>query len=69
MKTETLNIIKEDILAEETLEEQLTYLFVARDETLAMIDAFGDEEELVKRFEEINEEIRYLKELIKSRQN
>jgi hypothetical protein len=68
MKAEALNVIEEDILVEETLEEQLIYLLVARDETLAMINEFGDEE-LVKRLEEINKEIKYLKELIESRQN
>jgi hypothetical protein len=69
MKTTLEALVEENVITEESLEEQLTYLLVARDETLAMINEFGDEEELVKRFEEINKEIKHLKELIESRQN
>jgi hypothetical protein len=58
MKTEILDII------EESLEDQLRFLLVARDETLAEIYAFGDEEYLIEKLQKIEKEIEEIKKLI-----
>lgn len=62
-------IIEENVITEEeSLEEQLTYLLVAKDETLAEIYAFGDEEYLIEKLQKIEKEIEKLKKLINSNQ-
>jgi hypothetical protein len=75
MKTETLDIVEIEectagdiIVEEESLEEQLTYLLVAKDETLAEIYAFGDEEYLIEKLQKIEKEIEKLKKIINSNQ-
>lgn len=64
MKTEILDAVEEITITEESLEEQLLYLLVAKDETLAMIDYFGPEEHLIEKLKKIEEKIKELKELI-----
>ena len=63
MKTEITDII-EEIIEEESLEDQLRFLLVARDETLAEIYEFGDEEYLIEKLRKIREEIEKMEKLI-----
>jgi hypothetical protein len=63
MKTEIIDAT-EEIIEEESLEDQLRFLLIAKDETLAEIYEFGDEEYLIEKLRKIREEIEKIEKLI-----
>ena len=58
---ETLKALNINI--DESLEEQLTHLLVNKDETLAMLKIFEDEE-LIEKLNEIEKQIKQIKKLL-----